>query len=273
MQLDAGRSEGRIYLASPLSLSDIFQLHGPHLHHEEQVAWNDREHIVSSRRISRLGKLIIAEQALAQPDPDLVAAAMIEGIRRAGIAALPWSDEAQQLRARIYALSQWRPEQGWPELGDQQLSETLEEWLQPYLGKCRSLEQLRKLDMYEIILHRLPWQQQKMIDEGAPTHILAPSGSRLRLRYAPGEPPTLAVRLQEMFGLAETPRVGWGTVPCLLHLLSPARRPIQITQDLQGFWNNTYQQVKKELQGRYPKHFWPDNPWEAMPTARIKRKV
>lgn len=272
MQLDAGRSEGRIYLAGALDLSDISQLHGHRLCHEEEVVWNERERLVSARRITRLAKLILAEQPLAKPDPELVAAALLDGIRQAGLAVLPWSDEARQLQARIFSLGQWRPDQGWPDVSDAQLAATLAEWLQPYLGKCRSLEQLGRLNLFEILQALLPWHQQKLLDEGAPTHIVAPSGSRLRLSYALGGPPTLAVRLQEMFGLAETPRVGWGMVPCLIHLLSPARRPIQITQDLQGFWNNTYHQVKKELQGRYPKHFWPDNPWEAVPTARIKRR-
>jgi ATP-dependent helicase HrpB len=272
MQLDAGRSEGKIYLAGSLSLSDICELHGHRLGHEEQVEWNDRERIVCARRITTLAKLILAEQALAKPDADRVAIALVDGIRRTGIDVLPWSDEARQLQARILSLGQWRPDQEWPDMSDTRLAATLEEWLQPYLTKCRSLEQLSRLNLLEILLALLSWQQQKMMDEGAPTHVLVPSGSRLRLRYAPDGPPTLAVRLQEMFGLADTPRVCWGKVPCLIHLLSPARRPIQITQDLQGFWNSTYHQVKKELQGRYPKHFWPDNPWEAMPTARIKRK-
>lgn len=272
MQLDAGRSEGRIYLASPLDFLDITHFHAHRLCHAEQVEWNEREQAVSGRRITTLAKLTIAEQPLANPAQELVSAALMEGIRRVGVSALPWDDGAMQLRARISCLRGWRADQGWPDLSDTYLSESLEDWLQPYLGKCRSLEQVGKLNLQEILLALLSWPQQRMLEEGAPSHILVPSGSKLRLVYAPGEPPTLAVRLQEMFGLADTPCVCWGKVPCRIHLLSPARRPIQITQDLQGFWNNTYHQVKKELQGRYPKHFWPDNPWEAMPTARIKRK-
>ena len=272
MQLDAGRSEGKIFLAGALDLSDISQLHGHRLCHEEEVAWNDRERTVRARRLTRLAKLILAEQPLAKPDPDLLAIALLDGIRQVGIGVLPWTDEARQLQARIVSLGQWRPDQGWPEVGDARLADTLDEWLQPYLSKCRSLEQLGRLNLFEILQSLLPWHQQKLLDEGAPTHLAVPSGSRLRLSYAPGGPPTLAVRLQEMFGLAETPKVCWGMVPCLVHLLSPARRPIQITQDLQGFWNNTYHQVKTELQGRYPKHSWPENPWEAAPTARIKRR-
>ncbi|MDD5758862.1 MAG: ATP-dependent helicase HrpB [Desulfobulbaceae bacterium] len=272
MQLDAGRSEGRIYLASPLDLRDITQFHARRLCHGEQVVWNEREQTVSARRVTTLAKLTVAEQPLANPAQELVTAALIEGIRQAGVAALPWNDATLQLRERISCLREWRPDQSWPDMSDMSLCETLEDWLLPYLGKCKTLEQVGRLHLQDILLSLLSWPQQKMLEEGAPTHIVVPSGSKLRLSYASGEPPTLAVRLQEMFGLAETPRVCWGKVSCRIHLLSPARRPIQITQDLQGFWNSTYHQVKKELQGRYPKHLWPDNPWEALPTARIKRK-
>ena len=272
-QLDAGRIEGRIYLAGALDLDDIRTLHGPRLRREEEVEWNEREGIVCARQVTRLAKLVIAEQTLAKPDPELVATALIDGIRRAGLAVLPWNDEARELQARILSLGKWRPDQGWPDVSEERLCETLADWLKPYLNNCRSLAQLTRLKLSEILLNLLSWPQQKLLAEGAPTHIQVPSGSRHRLHYAAGEPPVLAVRLQEMFGLADTPRVSWGQVPCLLHLLSPARRPIQITQDLKGFWDNTYHQVKRELQGRYPKHFWPDNPWEAMPTGRTKRRI
>ncbi len=131
-------------------------------------------------------------------------------------------------------------------------------------------EHLARLDMLAILASRLDWNASRRLDEGAPTHLTVPSGSRLRVEYAPGEAPVLRVKLQEMFGCAETPRVAFGRVPVTLHLLSPARRPIQVTQDLHGFWERTYAEVKKELKGRYPKHPWPDDPWNAAPTARAK---
>jgi ATP-dependent helicase HrpB len=134
----------------------------------------------------------------------------------------------------------------------------------------RSAEQLKKLDLSAILAARLDWQQQNRLDREAPTHLTVPSGSKARLHYTPGEPPVLAVRLQEMFGLADTPKICNNTVPVLLHLLSPAQRPMQITQDLRGFWEGAYHEVKKELRGRYPKHHWPDDPWQAQPTSRIK---
>jgi len=270
MQLDASQPGGRITLASPLTMNEITTLHAHHLHHEDQVEWDERERLVRARQVCKLGQLTISERPLPKPAPERLTAALLEGIRCQGASSLPWTDEAQQLRARVLSLRQWRPEQGWPEMSDTHLLATLEAWLQPYLSPNRSLDQLAKINLSTLLTNLLPWPQQSLLNEGAPSHILAPSGSRLRVRYSPNEPPTLAVRLQEMFGLAETPKVCWGQVPCLLHLLSPARRPIQITQDLRGFWDTTYHQIKKELQGRYPKHCWPDNPWQATPTAKVK---
>ncbi|MCU7860509.1 MAG: ATP-dependent helicase HrpB, partial [Candidatus Thiodiazotropha sp. (ex Lucinoma kastoroae)] len=158
----------------------------------------------------------------------------------------------------------------WPDLSDQRLSENLSEWLTPWLEGIVSKDQLRRLDLSAILHARLDWQQQQLLEQEAPTHLKVPSGSRVPLGYAAGEPPVLAVRLQEMFGLAETPRLCRGRIPVMLHLLSPAQRPMQITDDLAGFWERTYPQVKKELKGRYPKHYWPDDPLQAEPTARAK---
>jgi ATP-dependent helicase HrpB len=147
---------------------------------------------------------------------------------------------------------------------------TLAEWLGPYLVGITRRDHLARLDLLSILQGRLDWTLGRRLEEGAPTHLAVPSGSRLRLEYAPGESPVLRVKLQEMFGCADTPRVAFGHVPVTLHLLSPAQRPIQVTQDLHGFWERTYAEVKKELKGRYPKHPWPDDPWNAVPTARAK---
>jgi ATP-dependent helicase HrpB len=155
-------------------------------------------------------------------------------------------------------------------VSDAHLETTLEDWLEPYLDGITRRDHLTRIDLLAILQNTLDWTQRTRLDEGAPTHLTVPSGSRLRLQYTPGESPVLAVKLQEMFGLADTPRVAWGRVPVTLHLLSPAQRPIQVTQDLRGFWERTYAEVKKELKGRYPKHPWPDDPWNAEPTARRK---
>ncbi|HYQ92324.1 MAG TPA: ATP-dependent helicase C-terminal domain-containing protein, partial [Candidatus Competibacteraceae bacterium] len=193
-----------------------------------------------------------------------------EGVRQLGLDCLPWDRDSRDWQARVLSLRHWFPEEGWPDVTDTTLAATLEDWLEPYLGGITRREQLQRLDLKQILRNRLDWSLAARLDEAAPTHLQVPSGSRLRLRYTPGEAPVLAVKLQELFGLAETPRIANGRVPVTLHLLSPAQRPIQVTQDLRNFWENTYAEVKKELKGRYPKHPWPDDPWSEPPTRRTK---
>ena len=161
-------------------------------------------------------------------------------------------------------------ESGWPDVGDQHLLDTIKEWLGPYLTGFARLNQVRRIDLKKILHALLTWKQQKELDQQAPTHLTVPTGSRIPLQYHPNESPILAVRLQEMFGQSETPKIARGKVPVTIHLLSPARRPVQVTQDLASFWANSYQEVKKELKGRYPKHHWPDDPLRAKPTRRTK---
>jgi ATP-dependent helicase HrpB len=161
--------------------------------------------------------------------------------------------------------------QDWPDVSDAVLMATLEDWLVPYLHDMSRLTHLDRLDLQAILRARLTWEQQQQLDELAPSHLQVPSGSRVRLDYG-AETPVLAVRLQEMFGLADTPRIAGGQVPVLLHLLSPARRPVQVTSDLSAFWQGSYHDVKKELKGRYPKHHWPDDPLQARATTRTRRK-
>jgi ATP-dependent helicase HrpB len=159
----------------------------------------------------------------------------------------------------------------WPDVSDAALLTSLESWLQPYVTNMSRLSHLERLDLHNILLAQLSWEQQRQLDQLLPTHLSVPSGSRIRIDYT-SFPPVLAVRLQEMFGLADTPRIAKGKIAVLLHLLSPARRPVQITQDLAGFWQSSYHEVKKDLKGRYPKHHWPDNPLTAQATSKIKRK-
>ena len=184
---------------------------------------------------------------------------------------MPWTDAARDWQARVLALRHWCPEDGYPDISDQALTHGLAEWLGLYLAGMSRGEHLRTLDLARILRSRVGNRLAERVDEGAPTHVVVPSGSRLRLRYTPGEMPVLPVRVQEVFGLADTPTVCWGRVSVMLHLLSPAHRPIQVTRDLRGFWEHTYAEVKKELRGRYPKHHWPDDPWSAAATARPKR--
>ena len=269
-ELDAGKTEGRIFLAAPLAKDSLLSLFPDRLHREEKVFWDEQSNAVKSQRLVRLDELVLETSPLTKPSAEAVLTALLSGIRSLGLTALPWSDKARELQARMESMRLWQPEAGWPEVSDICLLETLEQWLPPYLIGMRSVEHLKKLDLFAILAARLDWQQQSQLDREAPTHLTVPSGSRIKLRYTPGEPPVLAVRLQEMFGLADTPKVCNNTIPVLLHLLSPAQRPMQITQDLRGFWETAYHQVKKELRGRYPKHHWPDDPWQAQPTSRIK---
>ncbi len=269
-ELDAGKIEGRIFLAAPLAREALVSLFPDRLQREEKVFWDAQSNTVKPQRLVRLDELVLEAAPLAKPSSEAVLTALLSGLRSLGLAALPWNDKARELQARLECMRLWQPEAGWPEVADGCLLESLEQWLAPYLTGMRSAEHLKKLELFAILAARLDWQRQSQLDREAPTHLTVPSGSRIKLRYAPGEPPVLAVRLQEMFGLADTPRVCNNTVPVLLHLLSPAQRPMQITQDLRGFWETAYHEIKKELRGRYPKHHWPDDPWQAQPTSRIK---
>ncbi|MFZ5877311.1 MAG: ATP-dependent helicase HrpB [Nitrospirota bacterium] len=269
--LDAGETEGTIHLAAALDL-DAWRLAAPDaIRSESIVQWDENLQRVVARREERIGELVIESAQLNEPDPEQVRAAMLNGIRRMGLDVLPWTAEAREWQARVLSLRHWLPEEAWPDVSDLALTETLADWLGPFLDQVARREHLTRINLLTALTSRLDWKQRQRLDEGAPTHVTVPSGSRVRLEYHPGESPVLAVKLQEMFGLADTPRIAWGRVPVTLHLLSPARRPIQVTQDLRGFWDRTYPEVKKELKGRYPKHSWPDDPWNAAPTARTKR--
>jgi ATP-dependent helicase HrpB len=269
--LDAREEEGLIYLAAPLDEADLRRHFAGHIRVEDRVRWDSPKQVVVAQREELFGALILESKPLPKAAPERVRDAMLEGIRRLGIEALPWSPELRQWQARVLCLREWCPEEGLPDVSDGALLESLEQWLAPFLDGITRRDHLSRIDLGAALNALLEWKQARRLDEGAPTHIEVPSGSRLRLEYAPGQSPVLAVKLQEMFGSADTPRVAWGRVPVTLHLLSPARRPIQVTQDLRGFWDRTYSEVKKELKGRYPKHPWPDDPWNAPPTRRTQR--
>ncbi|MCP3667498.1 MAG: ATP-dependent helicase HrpB [Gammaproteobacteria bacterium] len=269
-QMDAGRSDGRIFLAASLTLDEIHQVQDAKIEQRQRVEWDARSNAVIAREEEQLGKLVLNQTTLDNPDSVLVTEAMLTGVGSLGLGALPWSDEARNVQARVESLRHWQPGKGWPNLSDTGLSASLEQWLPAWLDGISRKEHLKKLNLLSMLKAELSWEQQQQLDQIAPTHIQVPSGSRKRVDYRPGEPPVLAVRLQEMFGSADTPTVCNGKVQVMLHLLSPAQRPIQVTQDLKGFWERTYPEVKKELKGRYPKHHWPDDPWSAQPTARAK---
>ncbi len=265
-----GAREARIFLAAGIHREQLLQYHNELIQPHTLVQWDDRQAAVHARVQQRIGEVVIDDAAIQNVDPDAIAAALLEGIRLRGLACLPWNDAAQALRARmLFMYEQLDP--SWPDVSDAALLASLDDWLQPYLINMSRLSHLSRLDMTAILLAQLSWPQQQQLEQLLPTHITVPSGSRIRVDYA-HFPPVLAVRLQEMFGLADTPRIAQGKIAVLLHLLSPAQRPVQITQDLAGFWQSSYHDVKKDMKGRYPKHHWPDDPLQAQATSRAKRK-
>ncbi|MDO7905711.1 ATP-dependent helicase HrpB [Paenibacillus sp. JX-17] len=267
-EADDQGSDGRIRLAAPLTEQELYSHHRSLMKEEELVYWDQSRRGVRAEKKLKVGAVTLKELPYERPSYELVAAALLEGIRRQGIQLLPWSKQSRQLQERMIFMHQHLPE--WPDASDQGLLDTLEEWLLPYLSNQRSAADLQRLHIQDLLLGLLSWEQRQQLDQEAPTHVQVPSGSRIPVDYSRPDAPTLAVRLQELFGMRETPRLGLGSVPVLLHLLSPAQRPVQVTSDLESFWEHAYFEVKKDLKGRYPKHYWPDNPLEAMPTRRVK---
>ena len=269
-QLEGGEGNARIYLAAALERAQLEEQFADQIKRIERVEWDGREARVRASREVRLGALVLEERLLERPDPEEIATAMVQGIREMGLNCLPWDKQSESWRQRVQFLHRHAPDE-WPDLSDEALLQTLEEWLQPFLTGMSRRDHLQRLDLLIALNTFLPWEKQRQIDEQAPTHLTVPTGSRIALDYS-NDPPVLAVRLQEMFGATETPRVANGKVAVLLHLLSPAQRPVQVTQDLAGFWRSSYFDVKKDMKGRYPKHYWPDDPLQAEPTRRAKPK-
>ncbi|TCZ73428.1 ATP-dependent helicase HrpB [Paenibacillus albiflavus] len=273
-ELDDQGADSRIYLAAPCDLTDLMQLaeDGLAVCDQEMITWDDISQAVRTRKQLRLGALVLKDGPLADPDPESILHALIEGITHLGLQTLPWSKAASQLRRRIQFMHQLEPEL-WPDMSDQALLDSAIDWLGPHLYGIRSIQELKSVQMSAILESMLSWEQKRELDEFAPTHLVVPSGSRIPIDYSDVSAPVLAVRLQEMFGLERTPTIGRGRIPLTIHLLSPAHRPVQVTQDLTSFWTNTYYEVRKDLKGRYPKHYWPDNPLEAIPTSRVRPKT
>lgn len=267
-ELDAGQREGRIFSALALSLVEVEAVLQDRLQWQLELSWQgDR---VQARECLSWGRLMLRERPLPRPDPEALGAVFLQAVARLGLGCLPWTDKARDLQARVLSVRHWQPEACWPDLGDEALHASLEDWLAPWITGFHRLDQLQGLAMTEVLKSLLSWEQQQALEQLAPARIRVPSGSEKWLEYRPGQAPLLAVRLQEVFGLADGPRVCNGQVPVLLDLLSPAQRPVQRTQDLKGFWQRGYAEVKKELKGRYPKHHWPDDPLNAEATARVR---
>jgi ATP-dependent helicase HrpB len=272
-QLDGRQQWARIFLAAPVSLEDLEEYCPDQIRSEACVSWDDPTGQVVARQQQCLGELILEEHPLPHPGSSLVVDTFLQGIRRRGLKCLPWSKALRHWQTRVgFVRSIEGAESSWPDVSNEGLINSLEQWLVPFIqGKTR-LSQIYEKDLRMALFALFTWDQQQKLDQMAPTHFTVPTGSRIVLDYESGNVPILKVRLQEVFGMKETPIIGKGKVPLVIHLLSPARRPVQVTQDLGSFWKTSYQDVKKELKGRYPKHYWPDDPLQAEPTRRVRTK-
>ena len=268
-----GQREERIYLAAEFDPDLFDSVLAEQVTAFDQLDWDEREGVFRAERQRKAGELIISREPLTGLDDSARGQALLALVRRKGLELLPCTPELRQWQARVGLLRQMdlqtQSESEWPDVSNDALLETLDHWLLPYLSKVTRLSHFGNLDLSSILHNLLPWPLPQRLEELAPHHLTVPSGSSVRLDYSES-PPILAVRLQELFGLADTPRIANGRQIVKLHLLSPARRPVQVTQDLANFWRSTYAEVKKDLKGRYPKHYWPDDPLIAEPTARVK---
>ena len=265
----AGRDrEAQIRLAAPISGDDLATFFKEVITEHTVVEWDAHNERIRARTQERLGALRLKDGPLADPAPQATANALLDGLRATELELLPWSKNAHRLQQRLVFLHTHLDD--WPDASASHLMSTLDDWLAPHLYGMRRVSDLRGLNLPELLKQRLSWDQRDQLGDLAPTHLTVPSGQNRPIDYSDPEAPALKVRLQEMFGATDTPRIAGGTVPLTLHLLSPAQRPVQITQDLAHFWDETYFEVKKEMKGRYPKHYWPDDPLTATATHRVR---
>mgnify|MGYP001627184101 CR=1 FL=1 len=266
--LDARDGMGKIFMASPINPRDL----APLVKTREVIQWDYKKGELNAQMQLSIGSIVLKASPIQKVDEGSIQQTLISAVQVDGHQLLDWNDQVIQLQNRILSLRIWNPEMDWPDVSTATLLEEPGRWLLPYLTGIRKKEHFRKLDLKNILLSFLDYPLQQSVDQLAPPTIQVPTGSAIQIQYNPhGEPPVLPVRLQELFGMKETPKVNSGRNTLLLHLLSPGFKPVQVTSDLMSFWNNTYFEVKKDLKRRYPKHYWPDNPLEAMPVKGIKR--
>jgi ATP-dependent helicase HrpB len=267
-ELDDAGTDSRILRAAPIAADDIAKVFADQIAEAAVTAWDPAARAVRAAIRQQLGSIVIREKPNPNPAPEELAQAWLAGLEREGLGILPWTKASRQFQRRNVWMRRVR--EGWPDLSDEGLMRTAAEWLIPHLDEVRHAGELSRLPLMQLLEGMLTWTERRELDRHAPTHWTVPSGSRIPIDYTPDESPVLAVRLQEMFGAAETPVILNGRVPLTLHLLSPAGRPVQITRDLRSFWERGYFEVKKDLKGRYPKHYWPDDPWQALPTRKAR---
>lgn len=269
--VEGGAEDARIRLAASVTQAFVEDEFADRIADHDTTGLDPDSGRILTRRQRRLGALVLAECMLHPPHPAAIEEALLEALRSRGLELLPWTPELRQFQARVALLRKLEPEE-WPDLGDEALLDTLDQWAAPFLPGITSLSGLRDFPLQSALEARLGRGQRQRLREEAPTHWQVPTGSRIRLDYCTGADPVLAVRLQELFGSDDSPAVARGRVPLLLQLLSPAGRPVQVTRDLAGFWEGSYHEVRKELRGRYPKHAWPENPGRAVPVRGVPRR-
>ena len=259
---------GRIFLAAPVSPADLRML----VHERDNISWDARQGCAVARREQHIGCLVIASQPIADGNREEVVKVICEAAAKYGTTMFDFSEAVAGMQQRVATVAAWHPELELPDLSTDAVLSRAAEWLPYHIGKATTVSELRKTDLAVALWTLLTYEQQQVVDRLAPTHLTMPTGSRIRVEYRLGaELPILRVRLQECFGMAETPRVDGGQRPVLMELLSPGFKPVQLTQDLHSFWQTTYFEVRKELRRRYPKHAWPDNPMEAVPVRGVRR--
>lgn len=267
--LDAGAKEGRIFLAAPVNKEYLLK----HAQEQEVVKWDTERGMITAQLESRIGNVVIATKPLQKVPDDLRIKILCAAVQEEGLKLLNWTETNMQWQARVLSLRVWRKDESWPDVSEAALLQTAEEWLAPFLGSASKRNDLQRLEVQPMLNAILSWEQQQTLNKLAPTSLHVPSGSQIAVQYfQDGVPPVMEVRLQEMFGLPETPVINDGRTKILLHLLSPGYKPVQVTQDLKSFWHTTYHEVRKELRMRYPKHHWPEDPWTAEAVRGVKRR-
>lgn len=268
--LDAGMGEAKIFSAAPLNYRVLFE----HAIEEQALRWDEERQMVVGAVERKIGTLVLESKPLHKVDEQKRIQVLCSMIREKGIRVLGWDETLLPWQARVLSVRKWRPKENWPDVSEEGLLSSLEDWLAPFLNGIGKLSEIQKLNAAEILNAVLSWEQQNKLDAVAPSKIQVPSDSMIRVNYSvTGDAPTMEVRLQEVFGMLETPKVNEGKVKIVMHLLSPGFKPVQVTQDLRSFWQNTYAEVRKELRTRYPKHSWPEDPWTAKAVRGAKRRV
>lgn len=280
-QLGGKSGDGRVYLAAALRREELESALASDIETTDEIAWDEARQSVVARRLRRLGALVLESKVLPDIPESKRTGLLLAMAQKRGLEGLPWDESSRQWLARVRLVGKlcadpdprWGvPAQTWPDFSDGALVAQMSDWLEPFLSQVRSLTDLDKIGLVSMLQSRLNWEQQQLLQHLAPERIEVPSGSWLRIDYCAGDVPVLAARLQELFGARETPSIGDGKIPLLIHLLSPAGRPVQITRDLPGFWRGSYEAVRKDMKGRYPKHNWPENPAEAVPHRGVRPK-